>query len=30
VLAGFAGEETKDMVAYDVETKAWEDWSAHR
>jgi hypothetical protein len=30
VLAGFAGEETKDMVAFDVATKTWEDWSPHR
>lgn len=30
VVAGFAGEETRDMWAFDVQSKAWEDWSAHR
>jgi hypothetical protein len=30
VLCGFAGEETKDMYAFDIEKKAWEDWSEYR
>lgn len=30
VVAGFAGEETRDMWAFDTAGKKWEDWSAHR
>lgn len=30
VVGGFAGEETRDMQAYDVAGKTWEDWAAHR
>lgn len=30
VVAGFAGEETRDMYAFDLSKRSWEDWSAHR
>jgi len=30
MLGGFAGEETKDMWAFDVEKKEWEEWSSFR
>jgi hypothetical protein len=30
VLGGFAGEEAKDMWAFDLASKTWEDWSESR